>query len=48
MKDAALEAAELHHDAVREVVKAEMEGAHPMRVPLRVDIGVGKNWKEAK
>jgi DNA polymerase-1 len=35
-------------DAAREVVKAEMEGAYAMRVPLRVDIGVGKNWKEAK
>jgi DNA polymerase-1 len=35
-------------DAAREVVKAEMEGAHPMKVPLRVDVGVGSNWKEAK
>jgi DNA polymerase-1 len=35
-------------DRAREIVKAEMEGAYPMRVPIRVDIGVGKNWKEAK
>jgi len=35
-------------DAAREIVKAEMEGAYVMKVPLRVDIGVGKNWKEAK
>jgi len=35
-------------DAACEIVKAEMEGAFPMRVPLRVDIGVGDNWKEAK
>jgi len=32
----------------REIVRAEMEGAYPMKVPLRVDLGVGKNWKEAK
>jgi len=42
------EAPEPELDAAREVVKAEMEGAYLMRVPLRVDIGVGKNWKEAK
>ena len=35
-------------DAAREIVKEEMEGAYPMKVPLRVDIGVGQNWKEAK
>ena len=32
----------------REIVRAEMEGAYAIRVPLRVDLGVGKNWKEAK
>jgi DNA polymerase-1 len=42
------EAPEAELDSARALVKAEMEGAHPMRVPLRVDIGVGKNWKEAK
>jgi DNA polymerase-1 len=31
-----------------ELVKAEMENAYPLKVPLRVDIGVGQNWKEAK
>ena len=35
-------------DAARAVVKEEMEGARKLKVPLRVDIGVGKNWKEAK
>ncbi len=30
------------------IIKSEMEGAYPMKVPLRVDVGVGKNWKEAK
>jgi len=42
------EAPEAELDAAREIVKAEMEGAFPMKVPLRVDVGVGKNWKEAK
>lgn len=35
-------------DAARLIVKTEMEGAYLMRVPLRVEIGVGMNWKEAK
>jgi DNA polymerase-1 len=42
------EAPEAELDHARALVKAEMEGTHPMKVPLRVDIGVGKNWKEAK
>jgi len=42
------EAPEAELGVAREIVKAEMEGAFPMRVPLRVDIGVGSNWKEAK
>jgi DNA polymerase-1 len=32
---------------VKNMVKEEMEGVYPMRVPLKVDIGVGKNWDEA-
>ena len=31
-----------------QIVREEMEGAYPMRVPLKVDLGVGRNWKEAK
>ena len=42
------EAPERELDAAREIVTAEMEGAYVMKVPLRVDIGVGKNWKDAK
>ncbi|MBZ5544905.1 MAG: DNA polymerase I, partial [Acidobacteriia bacterium] len=42
------EAPEDELDRARVIVRAEMEGAYPMKVPLRVDIGVGKNWKEAK
>lgn len=34
-------------DAVRSMVKAEMEGVYPLKVPLKVDINVGKNWDEA-
>jgi len=32
---------------VRQLVKAEMEGAVSLSVPLVVDIGVGNNWSEA-
>jgi DNA polymerase-1 len=34
-------------EQVRELVRAEMEGAVALDVPLVVDIGVGKNWREA-
>jgi DNA polymerase-1 len=34
-------------DTVRELVRAEMEGAAALSVPLAVEIGVGKNWREA-
>jgi len=42
------EAPQAELEQAREVVRAEMEGAFPLKVPLRVDIGVGQNWKEAK
>ena len=42
------EAPEAELEPASEIVKAEMEGAYPLKVPLRVDIGVGQNWKEAK
>jgi DNA polymerase-1 len=42
------EAPEGELEQVRELVRAEMESAYPLKVPLRVDIGVGQNWKEAK
>ena len=42
------EAPERELDRAKEVVREEMEGAYPMRVPLQVDLGVGRNWKEAK
>jgi DNA polymerase-1 len=34
-------------DEVAALVKAEMEGAYELDVPLRVDVGIGKNWDEA-
>jgi len=42
------EAPEAELEQAREVVRAEMEGAYPLKVPLQVDIGLGQNWKEAK
>jgi len=34
-------------DELKALVKHEMENAMPLEVPVRVDIGVGKNWAEA-
>ena len=34
-------------DIIRTLVKQEMEGVHELRVPLKVDIGAGRNWDEA-
>lgn len=35
-------------EALVSLVKNEMENALSLRVPLKVDIGIGKNWSEAK
>ncbi len=35
-------------DALRTLVKREMEGVLELKVPLVVDIGVGNNWRDAK
>ena len=34
-------------ETVRELVRSEMEGAMTLSVPLAVDIGMGKDWREA-
>jgi DNA polymerase-1 len=34
-------------DAATRVARERMEGVFPLGVPLRVDVGVGKNWREA-
>jgi len=35
-------------DELATVIRARMEGAAALAVPLTVDIGVGTNWKDAK
>ena len=35
-------------DAIRGLVKYEMEQVYPLAVPLVVDIGVGDNWRDSK
>lgn len=42
-----LEAPEAEKEEVMALVKKEMEEVVKLRVPLRVDMGVGKNWDEA-
>ncbi len=34
-------------EAVMKLVRKEMEGAFSLSVPLKVDMGIGKNWAEA-
>ncbi|MFY9555930.1 MAG: DNA polymerase I [Blastocatellia bacterium] len=43
-----LEVPEKEIDITTEVVREEMETVHPLAVPLVVDVGIGKNWMEAK
>ncbi len=40
------EAPEDEVDKLRVLVRKEMEQAHPLKVPLLVDIGVGHNWRD--
>ena len=35
-------------DAMKSVIVEEMEGAMKLRCPLRVDVGIGKDWYETK
>jgi DNA polymerase I len=42
------ESPEAEVDSAREIIRTEMEGVYPLKVPLKVDMGAGKNWKEAK
>jgi DNA polymerase-1 len=34
-------------DCVAALVRQEMEGVYPMRVPLKVDVGWGASWRDA-
>jgi DNA polymerase I len=41
---------EIHESEIDEMsrmIKREMEGAWKLRVPLRVEVGMGRNWAEA-
>jgi DNA polymerase-1 len=42
-----VEVHEEDQEATGAVLREEMEGALPLAIPLRVDIGVGRNWAEA-
>jgi DNA polymerase-1 len=35
-------------DKVTESIRSIMENALPLDVPVKVDVGVGKNWLDAK
>jgi DNA polymerase-1 len=43
-----LEVPENEIDQTKESVREEMESVAELAVPLVVDVGVGKNWMEAK
>ena len=43
-----IDAAEDELDAVKDIIKTEMENAIKLSVPLDVDISVGDNWMECK
>ena len=34
------------HDRINQIVRIEMEGALKLSIPLKVDMGFGKNWRE--
>jgi DNA polymerase-1 len=34
-------------ETIKQAVKEEMEGVTRLHIPLKVDIGIGKNWAEA-
>jgi DNA polymerase-1 len=42
------EAPEGHAGAVADLVRAVMERAYPLSVPLTVDVGIDRNWNDAK
>jgi len=43
-----LEVPENEEGLAQKILKSEMEGAMPLKVPLRVDMGWGKNWRECE
>ncbi|NBX67740.1 MAG: DNA polymerase I [Proteobacteria bacterium] len=43
-----LEVPENEEEIAEKILKSEMEGAMPLKVPLKVDMGWGKNWRECE
>jgi DNA polymerase-1 len=43
-----IEVPEPETEAIASLVREEMEKVHPLRVPLRVEVGTGRNWAELK
>ncbi|MGH9375837.1 MAG: DNA polymerase, partial [Terriglobia bacterium] len=43
-----LEAPDAEIESARAVIQQEMEQVYPLRVPLKVETGVGANWRDAK
>jgi DNA polymerase-1 len=41
------EVAEADRERTMAVVREQMEGVYPLKVPLRVDVGYGHSWAEA-
>ena len=42
------EAPEAETAELEKIVRAKMEGALSLKVPLKVDVGMGDNWLEVK
>ncbi len=42
-----LEVPEPEVEAISALVRERMENVLPLGVPLRVDVGAGRNWREA-
>jgi len=40
------EVPEEESDVMRTLVREQMENVHPLTVPLLVEIGVGRNWRD--
>ncbi|MGH9395797.1 MAG: DNA polymerase I [Terriglobia bacterium] len=43
-----LESPEPETQSAWTLIREEMEGVYPLRVPLRIEIGMGANWRDAK
>ena len=40
------EVPEAELDIMRSIIREQMENVHPLSVPLMVELGVGKNWRD--